>query len=339
MTRNLSRVRQTRDLERVSRNAQQVLEIADWAAGEALTSIAFAFELRDPKTAVLSGQNVAIRHDFGFGNENASEVRLAVAWSDPFVDLVPGRPWRTTGSILGLDGSLAHLALQRTASDVKPSPMFSDNERNTFTRSLGFMSVYDLSDSGQAAIAVGVERGRQRIAELTASPVNLQTAADEIQMDGWRRRAVQWALTNDPAAVPSYFTMTDYLRLGNRDITSDWAGWGMADSDCYCLRLPARFEGWTATGREQRGILAAQIADLNLHVAVTLERLRLPSSLTKAVLTLALQEFLNQARPTDGNDWLTLVRAAQAVPQEKIEDYVATLTVNGPLYLNDSTAP
>ena len=339
VTRNLSRVRQTRDLERVSRNAPQVLDIADWAAGEALTSIAFALELRDPKTAVLSGQNVAIRHDFGFGNKNGGEVRLAVSWSDPFVDISPGRPWRTQGSILGLDGTLAHLAFQRTASDVKPSPLFSDNERNTFTRSLGFMSVYDFSDSGQAAIALGTERGRQRIAELTASPGNLESVADEIQMDGWRRRAVQWALTNDPPAVPSYFTMTDYLRLGNGDIASDWASWGMAESDCYCLRLPARFEAWAATGREQRGILAAQIADLNLHVAATLERLRLPSSLTKAVLTLALQEFLNQVRPTDANDWLTLVRAAQAVPQEKIEDYIATLTVNGPLYLSDSAAP
>ena len=158
-------------------------------------------------------------------------------------------------------------------------------------------------------------------------------------MDGGRRRAVQWALTNDPAAVPSYFTMTDYLRLGSGELAADWAGWGMAESDCYCLHLPARFEAWTATGREQRGILAAQIADLNLHVAVTLERLRLPSSLTKAVLTLALQEFLNQARPTDANDWITLVRAAQAVPQATIEDYIARLTVNGPLYLGDSAAP
>ncbi len=118
---------------------------------------------------------------------------------------------------------------------------------------------------------------------------------------------------------PSYFTMTDYLRLGSGDIASDWADWGMAESDCFCLRLPTRFEGWTTTGREQRGILAAQIADLNLHVAVTLERLRLPSSLTKAVLTLALQEFLNQVRPTDANDWLTLVRAAQAVSRKKLK--------------------
>ena len=123
----------------------------------------------------------------------------------------------------------------------------NDNERNTFTRSLGFMSVFDLTDTAQAAIASASERGHKRVAELSASPGSLDTLADEIQLDGWRRRALQWALTNDPAAVPGYFTMTDYLRLGNGVIASDWAGWGMAGADCHCLRLPSRFEWWAAT--------------------------------------------------------------------------------------------
>ena len=69
----------------------------------------------------------------------------------------------------------------------------SDNERNTFTRSLGFMNVFDLSDTAQAAIASASARGRMRVAELSASPGSVETLADEIQMDGWRRRAVQWA--------------------------------------------------------------------------------------------------------------------------------------------------
>ena len=169
--------------------------------------------------------------------------------------------------------------------------ILSDNERNTFTRSLGFMNVFDLSDTAQAAIASASARGRMRVAELSASPGSVETLAGRIQMDGWRRRAVQWAQIHDPGAVPGYFTMTDYLRLGSGGIASDWAGWGMADSDCHCLRLPSRFEWWATIGREQRGILAAQVTDLNLHLAVTLERLHLPPSLTKAVLVLALQQY------------------------------------------------
>jgi hypothetical protein len=112
----------------------------------------------------------------------------------------------------------------------------------------------------------------------------------------------------------------------------------MIDADCYCLRLPARSEFWAATGREQRGIVASQIPDLNLQVAIALDRLGLPATLTKTVLSTVLQDYLDQVRPTDANDWPTLVRAAQSVSQEKIEDYIAALAVNGPLYPSEPGA-
>jgi hypothetical protein len=54
---------------------------------------------------------------------------------------------------------------------------------------------------------------------------------------------------------------------------------------------------------------------------------------------MALQDYLDQIRPTDANDWPTLVRSAQSVPLEKIEDYIAALAVNGPLYPSESLAP
>jgi hypothetical protein len=332
--RNLSRVTQTRDLNRVSPDAQLVLSVAEWAAGEALASIAFAFELRDSKAAVLP-KNLAARHDFGLG-ETDGELRLRLPWSDAIVDIVPGQPWRTRGSILALDIALGQLALRRTAASAEPSRVLGDNERSTFMRSFGAMNAFGLSDAAQSSLAAAERRGRARVAALAAP--QLQGIADEVRMDGWRRRAVQWSFSNDPAAVPGYFTMTEYVRLGGAQIAPEWSGWGMIDADCYCLRLPARFEYWAVTGREQRGIVAAQVADLNLHVAVTLERLGLPASLTKAVLTTVLQDYLDGVRPTDANDWHTLVRAAQSVRQDKIEDDIAALAVAGPLYLS-SAAP
>jgi len=334
--RNFSRAA-PRDLERMSSNAQRVLEIADWAAGEALASMAFAFELRDSKAAVLP-KNLVVRHDFGLG-ETDEERRRRLPWSDAFVDLLPGQPWRTRGSILALDIALGHLGLRRTAAAGDPSRVLGDNERSTFTRSFGAMNALELSDDAQSALAGAQRRGRARVAALAGSSSEFGKFADELGMEGGRRRAVQWALVHDQAAVAGYFTMTDYLRLGGARIGPEWAGWGMIDADCYCLRLPARPEFWAVTGREQRGIVASQVADLNLQVAVALDRFGLPASLTKAVLTMALQDYLDQIRPTDANDWPTLVRSAQSVPLEKIEDYIAALAVNGPLYPSEPLAP
>jgi len=62
-----------------------------------------------------------------------------------------------------------------------------------------------------------------------------------------------------------------------------------------------------------------------------LATLRLPAPLAKTVVGAAMQEFVNRVRPNDPNDWLTLVRGASGVSRERIEDYVAAATADGPL--------
>lgn len=68
-----------------------------------------------------------------------------------------------------------------------------------------------------------------------------------------------------------------------------------------------------------------------MNVAVVLHNLHLPAALAKPVLAAAMQDFVDGTNPTDGNDWLTLARAAQAVDRTRFEDYVAAATVDGPL--------
>jgi hypothetical protein len=73
------------------------------------------------------------------------------------------------------------------------------------------------------------------------------------------------------------------------------------------------------------------VADLNLHVAIMLKNFRLPAALAKIVLAGAVQDFIDEVKPTDDADWLTLVRAVRAVSRERIEDYIAAATAAGPL--------
>jgi len=56
------------------------------------------------------------------------------------------------------------------------------------------------------------------------------------------------------------------------------------------------------------------------------------------VLAAAMQDFVDATNPTDGNDWLTLARAAQAVDRARFEDYVAAATADGPLVAESPTA-
>jgi hypothetical protein len=78
------------------------------------------------------------------------------------------------------------------------------------------------------------------------------------------------------------------------------------------------------------------VPDLTLHVARTLSHLRLPARLAKYVLSAAVQDFIDEVRATDPDDWISLVRGAGAVPQDRIEDYVAAAAADGPLVPDSS---
>ena len=83
--------------------------------------------------------------------------------------------------------------------------------------------------------------------------------------------------------------------------------------------------------------MATTVPDLHLQVALLLRELQLPAAIAKPVLTGAVQDFIDEARTTDANDWLGLVRAAQNLSREKVEDYVAAATAYGPLVPETAT--
>src|SRR5437868_15145032 len=86
------------------------------------------------------------------------------------------------------------------------------------------------------------------------------------------------------------------------------------------------------TGRPQMAVLAASVVALNLRIAEALHDLRLPAPLAPYVRDAAVHDFIAEVQPTDANDWLTLVRSAQSLSRDRIEDYVAaTAAVDGPL--------
>jgi hypothetical protein len=62
-----------------------------------------------------------------------------------------------------------------------------------------------------------------------------------------------------------------------------------------------------------------------------LREMRLPAALAKAVLSAAAQDFIDEVRPTDDADWLTMARGARTATRERMEDYIAAAAASGPL--------
>ncbi len=128
----------------------------------------------------------------------------------------------------------------------------------------------------------------------------------------------------------SYFSTTELLALGGH--AADLHDWGMSavhSLGCLCTELipPARMAA--LGGRPTLGLHATAAADLNLRVAILLGELRLPAGLAPLVLAFAMRDFVDQVRPTDGDDGLALVRAGQSVSRERIEDYIAAAAAAG----------
>ena len=303
------------------------------ALAGALMAWTYAVSLSGADSPVLLAGTVMRRHDFGSGPVEHGR-RLRSAWALPRQDIAVGVPWHVTGSLLGLDVALSGLSLRRVSGDrAIDAPTLSSNERDAFAVAVALLNPFDLHDRDRDAIAAAVERGDARLAALAEDGAAADDIAAEIRMDGWRRRALKWTVVNDPDRVGSLFSMTELLFLGRGPI-EDLGAWGMsalASSGCFCTRLASPNQWRSLVGRPQLGLMASTVADLNLHIAVMLRVLRLPAAVAKSVLSAAMQDFIDEARPTDFNDWLTLVRTAQAVPRERIEDYVAVATADGPL--------
>jgi hypothetical protein len=330
---DLGQMTSTPDVQKSARVAASLAGLVDEMLADALVAWAYAISIADADSPVLLTGHVTRRHDFGFGSGGWG-ARVRRAWALPKQEIIARVPWHISGSLLGLDVALSSLGLRRVnAERVVDPPTLSANERDAFAVSVALLDPFALRDEDRDAIADAVARGRTRVASLAEDRENVDRITAEIQMDGWRRRALRWTVANEPHRVGSMFSLTELLYLGRAPIADlhPWGASAIGWSGCVCTRLaPPRL--WRLlSGRPQLGLMAATIPDLNLHVALVLRELKLPAAIAKAVLAGAVQDFIDESRPTDFNDWLTLVRSAQAVSRERIEDYVAAATASGPL--------
>jgi hypothetical protein len=339
-TEELSKMARGQDFRRAARIASSIDDLVDIVLGDALLSLTYAAELGDPEGSATLARNVALRHDFGLSRRDL-EIRTRTIWAIPKQDYLPGVPWHVTGSLLGLDIALAPQSLRRTNLDRLPdAPRLPSHEREAFALGVALMNPRALRDADRDAIAAAIAQGRRRVAALAVGAERIEALADAIALDGWRRRAIQWMLVNDPEPIPDMFSLVDLMTLGGGAENAALDAWGttaLGSLGCACTRLVSPRSWRLLSGRPQTAPMASGLADLNLRVAQMLGELGLPAALAKSVLASAALDFIEGVAPRGPDDWWTVARAAQAVPRERIEDYVsASATVDGPLVSNET---
>ena len=330
----ISRITRPNDVRKGARLGSSLHQLADLILGNALVSLAYAMDIGDPDGAALLAGNVSLRHDFGLARRDPGG-RLRIPWSVPRQDFQPGVPWHVTGSLLGLDIALAPMNLHRLSTDrIVEAPKLSSIDREAFAVGVTLMESGRLKDADVDTIAAAIERGRQRVKALAAGSESLETISDFLGLDGWRRRVIAWALRTQPQSLEQEFSLVEFLTLG-RPGAADLDAWGtvaLQTDGCACTRLPGTRAWPIFEGRAQLPVVAATMGDFNLALALVLREMRLPATLARPILSVAMQDFLDDMDPAHTSDWWALVRKARTIRRQQVEDYVAVAAaVNGPL--------
>jgi hypothetical protein len=309
---------------------------AERVLAETLASILYTVHLGDPDTQAVLAGNVALRHDFGFA-PGKGKIHSSLPWRLPAEDFGSNSGWRLRGSLLGLEAALGRLALRRLDPTVMPpAPALSNNDLQTLMLTAALFNPVGLTDAARDEIAAALGRGRARVAALRPDPAELDRVAKDAGLGEWRRQTLAWVLAHDPASAAVHFSPLELFWLGapRPSVLNALDDWGTAIhplSGCLCLGMPAARAPEELSGRPTAGILATRYADVSLELAAALASLEVPAALLPGILGFAMQDVIDRARPAYPDDPLAFGRAAATLPRDRIIDYIAALTADGPL--------
>ncbi|MEY4636468.1 MAG: hypothetical protein RJA55_2266 [Acidobacteriota bacterium] len=315
---------------------------------EALIALVYAPALGDPDGPALLGADIITRHDFGL-DAPAATRHAGRAWALPREQVGDGQPWRVQGSLLGLDISLARLALRRLSdNDMPVEPTINLNDQLSIARTISAMNPGELTDTGRDRIVEALERGRRRVAAAAATRqpqagvastnlaiTELLALAAEAHLSAGIRETLAWLASRSPESIPAQFALRDLLWLGKPELSqAELDRWGVYSEGLtgrLVTAMPRAAEWEDFGGRPEGGVMGTQSPDLVLRLILETARLTLPGRLVPSLLTLAAQDYWHDVSARFPDDWPAMARQALALSPSRVEDYVAALAGNGPL--------
>jgi hypothetical protein len=305
--------------------------LADELLGRGLMELAYAAAFGSPDRATISAGEAAARHSFILPFQGAPSA----AWQLPATATVPNRPWHLSGSLLGLDIALAEFSLVRLSRKPPPRPTLNSDLRRVLVEAVPLVEAASLNARDRAAMVAAIREGRVRLAAARTA-ADASALADEMNLSPQRRTLLVWSVTAARDDLDGLLSRTELLWLGQRGRPLDpaWHGWGVpatARTGCLCLDIVDR-QPWEAlAGRVSSGTLASGFPDLNLRLAELLEELQMPAPLLGPVLGPATLELVEHAVMRDADDRRGLLDFVDRLRRERVEEYLALLTDEGPL--------
>ena len=294
----------------------------DALLAEALVAMAYAPHMGPLDGPALAGSSVAQRHAFG-----------ERPWSLPVEVVRPGVPWHVEGSLLALDVGLAGLAPRRVGAGMpEKEPGFDARGLLPYARAIPLMSPFAVRDEDVTGIAAAIRKGRERARGIATSE-DVDAAARDAGLEAWRREGLRWAILNEPEAREGFFTLEELLALGSGDpaVPAAWGTCDLALGGSLRLRPPRSRGVFDDAGRRPEELVPARFPDLSLRVADDLARRSLPATLAPALLARLVRDFADEASPLDYDDRVALARYPRDVPDARVDDFVASLSSDGPL--------
>ena len=328
----LQRAARSGDLNAASRLAPTLRLIADELLARGLVEWTYAAALGPRDGISISAADAAARHDFGL--RPASGNRAGV-WQVPNESVDAAQRWRVSGSLLGLDATLARFSLIRLSMRILPQrPMVGEIDRRVFFDTLALIEPKSLSDADGATIVTAIRAGRARL-NATRSTADVRAIADAIVLSPQRRTLLAWTVTHDPSRVAVFLSPIELFWLGAGDArVTNLDAWGAPAgprTGCLCLRI-VRARSWEIyAGRWNTGMIVSAFPDLNFRIAELLSDLHMPAALLAPVLMAATLDFVNSSTSRDQDDRRGLVEFVQALQSDRVEQYLALLTTDGPL--------
>jgi hypothetical protein len=327
------------DRSAAAKAVEAIKLLADDLTARGLKEIVYAAALGQPERTPISAGDAADRHDFSMRLAN----RRMAPWNVPVVGADPWRGWHVVGAILGLDVQLADFAQQRVSMrPPKRKPTLDDDQRRLLIETIAIVAPARLTDADRDSITRLMEKGRARLAAVRSGAEAVEIA-DEIRLSPARRTLLPWVVANDPERLGAFLGPMELLWLGleKAPVAASLDAWGAPAEPrlgCFCVQLLDRRPWELFAGRWQSGIFSGAFPDLNLRLAEMLAQLKMPGALLPAVLTAATPDVAETSTSRDHDDRRALVEVVQALKVERLEQYLALLTSDGPLVPEDPSA-
>jgi hypothetical protein len=326
--REIARLKTADDMSRAPDIGRHLSITLDFLTGHVLAAWAYAPHVGEADSPALVGGDPSLRHEFGV--RAVGQPKRMQRWSvRRFSALESG----ISGSLLGLEASLARWSLRRLVVDEVPEvPTISGNDVASFLLTVALSDGRRLSDQARDQIRAAIAAGTSAVEHALDDVDALDALSAKAVMSPWSRQVISWLVGTDPGQIVSKFSAADLARIGDL-VPSTVHEWGTASllSGCLCIQMPEGRIPELVVGRAADGLIATQTADVMLRIAWILADLKLPASLASPVMAYAMRDFLDRVKPSHMADFEAFVRQARAIDRRSIEDYLGAIAAVGPL--------